>query len=220
MSSHFARLKEELDAKQQELQHQEQAVESIKKITEELEAKKQALAAKAAELDDHQKDVKKFQARLDVLLAASPAVDAAMRTKESSTDLIKHVVTQAISGDHMSGSEIFQTVLNATAQLNGRSRADNLDDLLTAVVANDEDLNDIVKRALVNRVKAGANSASLMESVAHTVYTVLGEKASTGQPSKEAPIGNIITLTDCMVHANSWQSTYRRRTYPLELSLR
>lgn len=203
MSSHFARLKVELDAKQQELQDQQQTVESIKKVTEELEAKKQALAAKAAELDDRQKDVQDMLIRLDALKAAEPAIDAAMQTKSTAIDLIAHVVTKAISGNHMSGSEIFKTLLNTMFQASGRIRAHTVDDFLVAVIDSDKDLNDIVKRALVNRVNAGANAASLMESVAHTVYTVLGDKTAAVQLAKDTPIGNFTRLADCTFRANT-----------------
>jgi myosin heavy subunit len=210
MSSHFSRLREELDARQSELHEKEATVESIKKLTQELEAQKRALVAKSAELDDHQKEVKRMQTRLDALVAAEPAIASAMSTKSSTTDVVRHVVECAIRSDHLTGSDIVRLALGVAMQVNGRTRGDNIDDILIDLIDDEQGLKaaiesamanfagvkDVVKCALDTALEHGASDEDLTEVVAKTVFDMLGNKASP-KPIKETPIGTVTTPPDC-----------------------
>ncbi|KAH8767470.1 hypothetical protein F5883DRAFT_671081, partial [Diaporthe sp. PMI_573] len=201
MSSHFSRLREELDARQSELHEKEATVESIKKLTQELEAQKRALVVKSAELDDRQKEVKRMQTRLDALVAAEPAIASAMSTKSSTTDVVRHVVECAIRSDHLTGSDIVRLALGVAMQVNGRTRGDNIDDILIDLIDDEQGLKaaiesamanfagvkDVVKCALDTALEHGASDEDLTEVVAKMVFDMLGNKASP-KPIKETPI--------------------------------
>lgn len=200
MSSHFARLKEELDAKQHELQEEQATVESIEKLTKELEAQKKALLAKSEELRNRQDQVKSMQNRLNALTAVESAVDAAMNSKSSTQDVLRHVIEQAIRSDHLSANEIVKTTLNTAMDINGRSRSDNLCDLFVDLVDDDNSLqaaiegamtgfanvNEVVACALGCAMENGANAANLEQRVIETVHAKLGKTPSTAEFRKKA----------------------------------
>ncbi|KAK7702552.1 hypothetical protein SLS64_009515 [Diaporthe eres] len=150
MSSHFAKLKQELDAKQHELQKQQSTVETIEKLTKELEAQKQALAAKAAELENQQNEVKVMRKRLDTLTAVEPVISAAMHTKSSTQDVVKHVIENAIHSDHMTSSEIVQITLDTAMHANGRTRDANLEDFLIDLIIDEDSLDAAIDTAMQN----------------------------------------------------------------------
>lgn len=165
MSSHFARLKDELDAKQHELHEQQATVDSIEKLTRELEAQKQALAAKAAEIDSRQNEVSAMQHRLEALFAVVPAINDAMHTKSSTEDIVRHVIKNAIRSDHVTGSEILQTALSTAIAVNGRTRSDNLGDFLMDLIVDEGSLEAALSAAMEN---IGINNA-----VKHTLAAVI-----------------------------------------------
>lgn len=200
--SRLARLQEELEACQSEIHEREAAVESIRKITDELEAQKKAVEAKAAELNGRQNEVTAMQTRVDALIAAEPAINAAMRSKSSTTDVVVHVLEQSIRSDHLTASDTVRLALGVTMRINGRNRGDNIEDLLVDLIKDQEGLkaaiesamasfagvNDVVKCALATALEHGAKADDLTETVAKTVYDMLG-KTTPAEPIKETPIG-------------------------------
>lgn len=169
MSSHYARLKEELDAKQHELQEQQATVDSIEKLTRELEAQKKALAAKAAEIDSRQNEVSAMQHRLEALTAVESVINDAMHTKSSTQDVLQHVIENSIRSDHMTGSEIVQTALRTAIAVNGRTRNDNLRDFLVDLIVDEGSLDAAMD--------AGMESLGVDDAVKHILAVVLGHGA-------------------------------------------
>lgn len=194
MSSHVARLKEELHAKQHELQEQQAAIEEIEKLTRELEAHQKALVAKSEEYGSRQDEVRSMQNRLDALTAVESAVNAAMKTKSSTQDVVKHVVEAAIRSDHMTGSEIVQATLSTAMQVNGSTRGDFLDDVLMDLLVDDDSMRAAVEAAMDNSAdvhdvvelavrwgKPGANPEDLRKSIINKVNAVLDETAAAAE---------------------------------------
>lgn len=198
MSSHFARLKEDLDAKQHDLQEQQAAVDSIAKLTRELEAQKKALVAKSTELENRQGEVRAMQKRLDALAAVAPALNAAMHTKSSTEDVVKHAVESAIRSDHMTASEIVQMALNTAVGINGRIHSDNLEDLLIDLIFDADSLNTAIQAAMHNfdvnpvvyhtlsiATSRGGASVHLTDCINKTLAALRDEKANAGEFSKK-----------------------------------
>lgn len=230
MSSQYAKLKEELDAKKQELQRQQATIDSIEQVTRELEAQKQefetqkqaieaqkqslekqaaelinrqkevrALEAQAADLINRQREVRIIQKRLDALAAVEPAINAAIQTRSSTLDVVKHVVETAIRSDQMTASEIVQTTLDTAIHVNGRSRSDNLEDFLIDLIKNEKalevaidmamdnfaDINDVVVSTLAVALSRGWTIPALRESVIRTVNTTLPPKTANGGSIKK-----------------------------------
>lgn len=197
MSSHFARLKEDLDAKQLDLQEEQAAVESIEKLRKELEAQEKALVAKSTELYNRQREVTSMQQRLDTLTAVEPGITAAMHTKSSTQDVVRHVIENAIRGDHMTGSEIVQMTLDTAMHVNGRSRDANLDDFLidlivdeksvgAAVDAAAENLNiyHVLQRTVATAMRNGERSANLEDCFKMTMDLFVGKNGTAAESSK------------------------------------
>ncbi|KAJ0116671.1 hypothetical protein J7T55_009821 [Diaporthe amygdali] len=146
--SHIARLREEFDAKEHELQEREQTIASIRQVTTELEQQKKKLGEKIISLDNQQREILVLQDRLDALLSLEPTIDAAMRTKSNTEDVVKHVVENAIRSDHMTASEIVQSTLNTAMGFNGRTRSDNLDDIFIDLIDGDDSLKAAIESAM------------------------------------------------------------------------
>lgn len=142
MSTHYARLKEELDAQ------------------------KKALSTKAAELDTRQNEVRAMQHRLEALTAVEAAISDAMHTKSSTQDTVQYIIETVIHSDHMTGSEIMQTVLDTVVAVNGRTRSDNLGDFLMDLIVDEGSLDAAIEGAIEN---LGINDA-----VKHILAAVIG----------------------------------------------
>ncbi|KAI7781520.1 hypothetical protein LA080_014696 [Diaporthe eres] len=163
MSSHFAKLKEDLAAKQLELQEEQAAVESIEKLTRELEAQKKALMEKLTALDDRQEEVRTMQKRLDALAAVEPAMSAAMHTKSTTEDVVKHAVENAIRSDHMTAGEIVRLILNTASHINGYPRCHNLQYIFRDLIVDGES----VDAAIVGAIR----SSNIYDVLQHTLGT-------------------------------------------------
>jgi hypothetical protein len=209
--SSLARLKEELQASQSELHEKEATIEAIRKLAEKLDAErqaqKQALIAKSTELDSRQIKVKEMQTRLNALTAAEPAINAAMCSKSSAMDLLAHVIEQSIRSDHVAATDIVRLALGVAIRTNGRTRADNVEDLLVDLIEDQECLKaaiesamatfastaDIVKCSISTALKHGAKAEDLTEAVAKTVFEMLGSsnnnKTTAASPITQKPIG-------------------------------
>lgn len=196
MSSHCAKLKQELDAKQHELQKQQSTVETIEKLTRELEAQKKALASKAAELDKQQNEVSVMRKRLDTLTAAEPAINAAMHTKSSTHDVVKHVIENALRSDHMTSSEIVQATLDTAMHVNGRTRDANLEDFLIDLIVDEDsldaaidtamenfDINYVVEHTLKFANLNGVSPAHLTSCFNKTMAAIVGENGTAAESS-------------------------------------
>lgn len=131
-----------------ELQEQQATVESIEKLTQELEAQKQALVAKSTELNNQQDEMKAMQTRLNALTTIDSALDAAMHSKSSTEDVIKHVIEKAMRSGHMDGGEIMQTVFKTEFRVNGRSRGHGIDDFFVDLVKGDDSMRVVIEAAL------------------------------------------------------------------------
>lgn len=152
MSSHLARLKEELDAKQHELQEQQSTVASIEKLTRELEAQKKALADKAAELDTRQNEVTAMQYRLEALAAVESAIDHAIgingRTRSDNLgDFLMDLIVDESS---------LEAAIDAAIQTLG--------------------VDDAVKHILTAVIGHGLNPHHLVDCIKKIMETVAAEK--------------------------------------------
>lgn len=209
MSSHFAKLKQELDAKQHELQKQQSTVETIEKLTKELEAQKQALAAKATELENQQNEVKVMRKRLDTLNTVEPVISAAMHTKSSTQDVVKHVIENALRSDHMTSSEIVQTTLDAAMHANGRTRDANLEDFLIDLIVDEDsldaaidtamdnfDINDVVEHTLRFANLNGVSPGQLTDCFKKTMATLEATNGTAAEPRMK---------TQGWCHRRSWK---------------
>lgn len=193
--SHFAKLRQDLDAKEQELSE----------LTKQLEEKKRALADVSAGLNGRTDEVTTMKKRLDALAKIAPTLETAMERKTTSEDVVQHVLEAALRSGHLTSSDIVQFTVNIAKGLDGKNRADVLSEILADLVddklsldaavgvaiANFAGVNDVVKSALTWALANQANAADLLEGVAKTTYDMLGEKAkaNTLQPAKETPIG-------------------------------
>lgn len=198
MSTQFTKLKEELDAKQHEVQQEQGTLDSIEKLTKELEAQKQALETQAAEVINRQKEVRIIQKRLDALAAVESAVDTAIHTKSSTVDAVKHVVETAIQSDQMTANEIVQTTLKTAMRVNGRSRSANLEDFFVDLVDDEKslevaietamenfaDVNDVVVSTLAVALSKGWAIPALRASVLRVVNAMLPPRTSNVGPLK------------------------------------
>lgn len=192
MSTQFTKLKEELDAKQHEVQQEQGTLDSIEKLTKELEAQKQALETQAAEVINRQKEVTIIQKRLDALAAVESAIDTAIHTKSSTVDAVKHVVETAIQSGQMTANEIVQTTLKTAMHVNGRSRSANLEDFFVDLVDDEKslevaietamenfaDINDVVVSTLAVALSRGWAIPALRASVLRVVNTMLPPKTA------------------------------------------
>lgn len=200
MSSHLTKLLDEIVAKQNKILEQQATVDSIEKLTRELEAQKKALAGKATELEAQRKEVRVMQIRLDALTAVDPAINNAMHTKSGTQDVVKHVVEKAMCSEHMTGSEIVQTVLSTEMNFHGRYRGHVLDDFFIDLVNDDDSMkaaveaviwennisvNDVVQHALVAGLNAN-NVVGLRENILKVVHGVLDEKMGLVESKKMA----------------------------------
>lgn len=190
--SHIARLREEYDAKEDEIRMREPRFMEQKKALNEklasLQQEKCDLIKTLASIENQQHEALILKERLDALVALEPAIDAAMRTKSSSTDVLKHVIEHAIQSDHLSANEVVQTTLNTAMQLNGRTRSDNLDDLLIDLIDGTgslrqairsamerfADVDDVVQQTLVAAWTLGTSPMDLKKKVLKTVSDMLG----------------------------------------------
>lgn len=186
---------EDLDAKQHELEEQQAAVNSIAK---ELETQKKALVAECTGLQNREREVRAMRKRLDALATVEPAMTAAMHTKSSTEDVVKHAVENAIRSDHMTASEIVQMALNTAVGINGRIHSDNLEDLLidlifdadslkTAIQAamHNFDVNPVVYHTLLIATRRGEASVHLKECINKTLAALRDEKVNAAEPSKK-----------------------------------
>lgn len=182
MSSHFARLKEELDAQ------------------------KKALAAKAAEVNARQNEVKAMQHRLEALETMELAMNDAMHSKSGTQDVIQQVIERAIHSDHMTGSEVVQKILNTAIAVNGRTRNDNLGDFLMDLIVDEgsleaaieaamENVNDAVKHILAALIGHGVGPVHLNECIKKIMGAMADEKPA---------------VVDSWGHAKENQGWYRR----------
>ncbi|KAL1869639.1 hypothetical protein Daus18300_005494 [Diaporthe australafricana] len=197
MPAHIGKLKEQLDAKVKQLQEREETIESIRKLAMGLEALKQKLSEKLAESENQQREVQTLQSRLEVLTAAEPVINAAMHTKSSTEDVVKHVVETAIQSDHLTASEIMNTTLDLSMQINGCTCGDNLGDFLFDSVDKEEalmadiesamakfaDANDVVKLVLKIALKNGTNVTELRMNIDETLDAMLGLKEVVTEPN-------------------------------------
>lgn len=172
-----------------ELQEQQATVESIEKLTQELEAQKQALVAKSTELNNQQDEMKTMQSRLNALTAIDSAIDAAMHSKSSTQDVIKHVIEKAMRSEHMDGGEIVQTVFKTEFRVKGRSRGHGIDDFFLELIKGDDGMRVAIEAALkkTSDVKHvdhaaltaghGANEDERYQNVFNGVQAVMDAKA-------------------------------------------
>lgn len=172
-----------------ELQEQQATVESIEKLTQELEAQKQALVAKSTEINNQQDEMKAMQSRLNALTTIDSAIDAAMHSKSSAEDVIKHVIEKAMRSEHMTGCEIVQTVFKTVFRVNGRSRGHGIDDFFIDLVNDDDNMRLAIEAALKKSANVkvvdhavlaaghGANEDELHRNFFNRVQAVMDAKA-------------------------------------------